>query len=241
MILKECLNYKKINYKWIPYKLNEERRQNRIKICKKMLLLLKDGDEKKIMNIITCDETFINCSNPFKKYWKKKDEEFKKIPKKFPKKKFLIFVSFTMRGLLSVYVVPNNNKINSEIFSNDILDDMIEELYKTRPSKFIRDFILHFDNASTHTSKKTKEKIKTMKLRILEHPSYSPDLAPCDFFLFGYLKETLRGIEINDEKECYEIVVEKLNQISKEVYKKVFLEWIKRLKWVISNNGDYYN
>lgn len=27
----------------------------------------------------------------------------------------------------------------------------------------------------------------------LEHPSYSPDLSPCDHYLFGPLKKTLGG------------------------------------------------
>jgi hypothetical protein len=28
---------------------------------------------------------------------------------------------------------------------------------------------------------------------VVPHPSYSPDLAPCDFFLFPRLKNTLKG------------------------------------------------
>jgi histone-lysine N-methyltransferase SETMAR len=31
------------------------------------------------------------------------------------------------------------------------------------------------------------------KLEQMEHPPYSPDLAPCDFFLFGSVKGKLAG------------------------------------------------
>ena len=30
-------------------------------------------------------------------------------------------------------------------------------------------------------------------IAVLEHPPYSPDLAPCDFFLFPKLKEVIKG------------------------------------------------
>ena len=33
---------------------------------------------------------------------------------------------------------------------------------------------------------------------MLGHPSYSPDLAPCDFFLFTTLKKILQGRQFDD-------------------------------------------
>jgi [histone H3]-lysine36 N-dimethyltransferase SETMAR len=36
-------------------------------------------------------------------------------------------------------------------------------------------------------------KIKELRLELLPHPPYSPDLAPSDFFLFPKLKEKLAG------------------------------------------------
>jgi hypothetical protein len=32
----------------------------------------------------------------------------------------------------------------------------------------------------------------------LDHPSYSPDLAPCDFWLFPKLKTALKGHRFSD-------------------------------------------
>jgi len=37
------------------------------------------------------------------------------------------------------------------------------------------------------------ETLKQLKWEAMEHPAYSPDLAPSDFHLFGPLKEALRG------------------------------------------------
>jgi hypothetical protein len=36
---------------------------------------------------------------------------------------------------------------------------------------------------------------------MVPHPPYSPDLAPCDFFLFSTLKRTLKGKRLQDVAE----------------------------------------
>ena len=51
--------------------------------------------------------------------------------------------------------------------------------------------ILH-DNARPHAARLTSEAIAKMGWEILPHPSYSPDLAPSDYHLFGFVKDQLR-------------------------------------------------
>ena len=38
-----------------------------------------------------------------------------------------------------------------------------------------------------------EEFLATKQITVLEHPAYSPDLAPSDFFLFLKIKEILKG------------------------------------------------
>jgi len=42
--------------------------------------------------------------------------------------------------------------------------------------------ILHHDNASAHTALSVRDVLATKQITILQHPAYSPDLAPSDFF-----------------------------------------------------------
>jgi histone-lysine N-methyltransferase SETMAR len=51
-----------------------------------------------------------------------------------------------------------------------------------------RKVILHHDNAWPHTARLTLEKIDNMGWKFLPHPLYSPDLAPFDYHLFGFVK-----------------------------------------------------
>jgi histone-lysine N-methyltransferase SETMAR len=47
---------------------------------------------------------------------------------------------------------------------------------------------LHFDNAPIHNTKAVMGQLEQSELKRMDHPTYSPDLAPCDFFRFGSMK-----------------------------------------------------
>jgi hypothetical protein len=49
----------------------------------------------------------------------------------------------------------------------------------------------HVGNACPHL---IQSKFDSMGIHSLLHPPYSPDIAPCDFWLFGHLKMKLEGI-----------------------------------------------
>ena len=48
------------------------------------------------------------------------------------------------------------------------------------------------------------------------HPPYSPDLAPCDFFLFRRMKGQKKGKRFADVREVKKETLEVLNNISTE-------------------------
>ncbi|CAH2000214.1 unnamed protein product [Acanthoscelides obtectus] len=58
---------------------------------------------------------------------------------------------------------------------------VITELRKVNPERRI---ILHQDNASSHTAQKTRQYLTKENVELLDHPPYSPDLSPNDFFTF---------------------------------------------------------
>jgi len=59
-------------------------------------------------------------------------------------------------------------------------------------------WILHDDNAPAHMALSVGEFLATKQITVLEHPAYSPDLAPSDFFLFPKIKEILKGRHFDD-------------------------------------------
>ena len=53
--------------------------------------------------------------------------------------------------------------------------------------------MLHHDNAPAHAAISVKQFLDEKQVTTLEHPAYSPDLAPCDFWLFPKLKNVVKG------------------------------------------------
>ena len=70
----------------------------------------------------------------------------------------------------------------------------VKEFYnKKRPSKGWSGVHLLHDNASSHKCEVVKSFLASEKVKVLNHPPYSPDLSPCDSFLFPRLKKMLSG------------------------------------------------
>jgi hypothetical protein len=81
---------------------------------------------------------------------------------------------------------------------------------------FIPDDKLHNSVLSLH---KTKE----LGFTRLSQSPYSPDLAPCDFFLFGYLKTAeLQGINFRSQNWVISAVTAILNEIPVRTLSRVF-------------------
>jgi hypothetical protein len=74
----------------------------------------------------------------------------------------------------------------------------------------------------------------------MPHPAYSPDIAPSDFFLFGFLKEKLPEYHIPDRESLKSTIMHIFSEMPEETLVAVFETWPKRLKWVIEHNGEYF-
>nr|KAG5697247.1 hypothetical protein BaRGS_031243 [Batillaria attramentaria]KAG5697713.1 hypothetical protein BaRGS_000598 [Batillaria attramentaria] len=57
----------------------------------------------------------------------------------------------------------------------------------------LKDLNAVHDNAAPLKAKITTTFLEEREIKVLAHPPYSPDLAPCDFWLFPILKERLAG------------------------------------------------
>lgn len=57
-------------------------------------------------------------------------------------------------------------------------------------------WVLQQDNAPTHSALSVKISLAKYIIPVLDHPPHSPDLAPCDFYLFLKLKPPLKGFKL---------------------------------------------
>jgi len=66
---------------------------------------------------------------------------------------------------------------------------------------------------SSLKNKSKEEFLATKQLTVLEHPAYSSDLAPSDFFLFPKIKEILKGRHLDDIDDIMSNATAALNAI----------------------------
>jgi len=95
------------------------------------------------------------------------------------------------------------------------------------------------DNATPHSAGKTKAWLEKYKWEVLEHPSYSPDLAPSDFFLFGPLKKHLGGTHFQNEEEVMNAVTEYFDGKCAAYFRDGIFKLLHRWEKCINLNGDY--
>jgi histone-lysine N-methyltransferase SETMAR len=107
------------------------------------------------------------------------------------------------------------------------------------PGQLTRGLLLHHNNARPHTARATHKIIQELQWELLEHPPYSPHLAPSDFQLFGPLKYQLGGKRFADD-EMVETEVRKWPaQESKDFYAAGFEALVKRWDKCINASGGY--
>ena len=81
-------------------------------------------------------------------------------------------------------------------------------------ARMVRSPPLH-DNASSHKCEVVKSFLASEKVKVLNHPPYSPDLSPCDFFLFLRLKKMLSGNKYMSRSSLGSAIYQCLQQIPK--------------------------
>jgi transposase len=83
------------------------------------------------------------------------------------------------------------------------------------------------------------EKIEELGFILVPQPPYSPDLAPCDFFLFSYLKQHLEGKYFTREDQTIAAPTEAFDKIPLQTYQNVMDDWQYRLRRCIQLGGAY--
>ena len=98
--------------------------------------------------------------------------------------------------------------------------------------------LLH-DNARPHIADIVKQEITKQKWTVLPHPAYSPDLAPCDFYLFGPLKDSLRGKHFENMDALKNSVRHWIRNTPVDFYTRGMNELLNRWRKCIVTKGDY--
>ena len=70
-------------------------------------------------------------------------------------------------------------------------------------------------------------------------PARSPDLSPCDFFLWGYLKEKVFKHRPRSLEDLKERIRQEIDATPPEITRRVMTNFRERLQQCVTNNGRH--
>ena len=143
--------------------------------------------------------------------------------------KVMCIMFFSSQCFLLNHVVPTHTTVSAEYYARIIQINLIEAIQKKQPDPLQIGVILHQDNAPAHKAKLVEEILQKTKQETLAQPPYSPDLAPCDFWLFPVLKDSLRGTRYENREELTQAMTGSLTVISRDGIAHVFRAFESRM------------
>lgn len=102
------------------------------------------------------------------------------------------------------------------------------------------------DGATCHTANVSIELLKSVfpeklisKKGDIEWPPRSPDLSPCDYFLWGYLKSVVYDNNPNNLEQLKRNIVREINNIPRITFRRVYENLLLRLQECRANEGRH--
>ncbi len=99
--------------------------------------------------------------------------------------------------------------------------------------------ILLPDNATPHKARQTCELLHRFKWEVWQHPPYSPDLAPCDFHVFGKLKKDIGGQLFRNDEEVKAAVSVWLHSAGGDFYASGIEKFVARSEKCLKSLESY--
>ena len=93
---------------------------------------------------------------------------------------------------------------------------------------------------TTSQDQRVNEFLMKKQICVIDHPPYSPDLSPCDYFLFPKLKTAMKGAYYDDVPIIQATATQVLKNIPKTEFKKSRDKLVDRFKRCIELNGSYF-
>ena len=113
---------------------------------------------------------------------------------------------------------PSGHTVTGRFYKNSVLKKVKEFYNKKRPSKGWSGVHLLHDNASSHKCEVVKSFLASEKMKVLNHPPYSPYRSACDFFLFPRLNKMLSGNKYTSRSSLGSAIYQSLTDTKKRLF-----------------------
>ncbi|CAH1995393.1 unnamed protein product [Acanthoscelides obtectus] len=198
----------------------------RVNWCQNTLDCFNSGNSKNVYSIVSGDESWIYC-----------EEKQTKVIRSRSVSKKMVATFLSKASHIATIPLNEQRTVTADWYTTICLPKVITELRKINPERRI---ILHQDNASSHTAQKTKQYLTEENVELLDHPPYSPDLSPTDFFNFPKIKNRLRGQTFQSPEEAVDAFKNAVLDLPANEWNKCFENWFERRQMCINFRGVYF-
>ena len=108
---------------------------------------------------------------------------------------------FAKFGHVATIPLEDTKAVKADWYVNHCLPKVFQAWCEWHPRAGVRGLLLHHDNASAHTAVVTMNFLAASDVQLVTHPPYSPDLAPCDWFLLPSDKRQLKGKQFQNAED----------------------------------------
>jgi histone-lysine N-methyltransferase SETMAR len=243
-ILTEDLGMRRVSAKFVPKLLSSDQKEARVSAASDFLECV-ENDRNFVGKIITGDESWVYGYDP---ETKAQSSQWKSPSSPRPKKarqvrsnvKVMLTVFFDQKGVVHHEYAPQGQTITKEYYVQ-VLTRLRDAVRRKRPLLHAAgDWLLHHDNAPAHASHLVQQFLANHQIPQVNQPPYSPDLAPCDFFLFPKLKFALKGRRFDDVDDIKKNATEQLRRVEQKDFQNCFQQWQERWTKCIVSEGDYF-
>ncbi|KAJ8940238.1 hypothetical protein NQ318_016694, partial [Aromia moschata] len=135
-----------------------------------------------------------------------------------------VWMAFINNSLIGPIRLPNRLHSNSYL---DFLQNTLPDLFDDLPLNPRNQMYFMHDGAPPHFARIVRE----------NDAPRSPDLNPCDFFIWGDLKQKVYSVRIENEEQLWNII----QNTNEETLRRVHFNFLRRIDFCINGNGGHFD
>ncbi|CAH0391520.1 unnamed protein product [Bemisia tabaci] len=233
----------------LVHEINEDDPDRRLQFCEVMLQKL-EADPAMVEKICFSDEStfFLNgvLNRHNCRYWSDSNpHEFREAHSQFPQK-INVWAGILNDKIIGPFFIDGNltGELYLQLLEDAVVPKMVEVL-----EELDAEFEPWFqqDGAPAHYALVVRNFLNNEfpqrwigRRGFIEWPARSPDLTPCDFFLWGHLKSKVFETPPADIEELKQRITEECRKITPEMLQKVREEFVNRLFYCQEVNGAQF-
>lgn len=243
-ILTLKLNKRKVCARFVPHKLTDDQEVARVEHSKDLIKTAKKYPNF-LDSIVTGDETWCFKYDPETKRqsatWKSPSSpKAKKLRFSKSRIKTMFICFYDSKGIVHREFVPYGQTVNGEYYLG-VMERLWKRILRIRPEyREPGSWHLLHDNAPPHKTIAVREFLAKKQVPVIQHPPYSPDLSPCDYFLFPKMKCAMKGTMYDDIEAIKTAVTRVVEAIEKPALQKSMRALADRAQRCIDAEGTYF-